>query len=103
MVELEAAKERIDLAQRKREISLENQELMAARVNGGFAGNGVISTLAMEAAQRESEAGLQMAAGHWRTMLYSLYVACGIHQHPESALEEINKAPEKISAAGEGQ
>lgn len=103
IVEAQTARERIDLAHRKRDLAVESQELLAARVGAGLSGDALMAAPAFEAAVKDSEATLQLANHHWRAALYSLYVACGVHEQPEAALAAITSSNnDKVSGGGGG-
>ncbi len=103
VVEAQAARGRIELARRKRDLAIESQELLTARVNAGLAGSdALLSAPALEAAVRESEAGLQLANYHWKAAVYSLYVACGAHQQPEAALAAVTTNSDRTVGGGGG-
>ena len=99
VVEAQAAKERIELARRKRDLTRESHELLAARVQGGLSGDVTLSMAALEAAEQASESSLLIANQHWRAALYSLYVACGIHERPEVAMDLMKEPAETVLAA----
>jgi outer membrane protein TolC len=104
VVEAQAARERIELAGRKRDLAVESRQLLAARVEAGLTGgDALLSTPAFEAAVRESEASVNLANSHWKAALYSLYVACGVHEQHEAALAAVNVTTDRVSGGGGGQ
>ncbi len=104
VVEAQAARGRIELARRKRDLAVESQQLLAARVEAGLTGgDALLSTPALEAAVRESESTINLANNRWKATLYSLYVACGVREQHEAALAAVTVPSDRVVGGGGGQ